>query len=110
MRAFEYHPLSKITVKEKFMGNWSLTESFWIVLGLYLSSKLAGLVPKLPLPSAIANEYFILQYLHYGIPFLICIVFGFVEHKSGLKLLPYFVSYRSYKRRKKKILDHKEGD
>lgn len=102
MRAFEYHPLSKITVKEKLLGNLSYGESMWVVLGLYLSSKMAEIVPKLPFSS----DWFLFQYIHYAIPLVICLVLGFVEHKSGLSLLKYFASYVGYKRRKKKILDH----
>ena len=102
MRAYEYHPLSKITVKEKFLGNWSFVESIWVVSGLYLSSKMAELVPKLP----ISSDLFVLQYIHYALPLGICFILGFVEHRSGLGLLSYLASYMSYKRRKKRILDH----
>lgn len=94
MKAFQYHPLSKITVKEKLLFSMSIEQTAWILGGLFLSMKMADYIPKLPFSLFFA-------YVHYLIPLFICAFFGFVEHKSGLSFLEYFLSYRKYKKRKK---------
>ena len=94
MRAFQYHPLSKETVKEKLLFRMSIEQTAWVLAGLFLSMKMTEIVPKLPFS-------LIFAYIHYLIPLLVCAFFGFIEHKSGLSFLAYFLSYRRYKKRKK---------
>ncbi|KXG73721.1 hypothetical protein AN619_29390 [Thermotalea metallivorans] len=98
-RAFSYHPLSKITVKEKFIFNLTYPQTGWMLFGLFLSMKMSEFVPKLPFSMLFA-------YVHYLIPLLICSFFAFVEHKTGLSYAGYILSFRRYKKRKKIKIDH----
>lgn len=102
MKAFDYHPLSKVTVQEKLLGGLTYAQTGWIGLGLYFSSKLAEIIP----PISFIKEYALLCRLHYLIPLGICCIFGFVKHSSGMTFPQYFISFINYKRRKKIILDH----
>lgn len=94
MRAFQYHPLSKTTVKEKLLFKMSIEQTAWILSGIFLSMKMTDYVPKLPFS-------LLFGYIHYLIPLLICAFFGFIEHRSGLSFLAYFISLRKYIKRKK---------
>lgn len=105
MRAFDYHPLSKVTVQEKLLFGLTYAQSGWIGLGLYLSSELAGIIPPIPF----IKEYAILCRLHYLTPLGVCCVFGFVKHSSGMSFPQYFISYIKYKKRRKIILDHNQN-
>ena len=91
--AFNYHPLSKITVREKLLFGLSVSQSLWLLAGIFIAGKMADLVP--PLPFKIPYGY-----LHYLIPVGICAFFAFVTHKSGLTFIQYWLSYLSYRLRK----------
>lgn len=98
--AFNYHPLTKITVKERLLFGLSFSQTGWVGLGIWLSFKMAEFVPKLPFS-------LIMGYVHYLVPFIICLFFGFITHKTGQTFIQYFISLVAYKRRKKYILHHK---
>lgn len=95
MRAFQYHPLSKITVKEKLLLRMSFSESAWMILGMFLAMQMADFVPRLPFP-------LLMGYIHYGIPIFICAVFAFIKHNTGMSFMQYFMKRRKYKKNKKK--------
>lgn len=92
-RAFNYHPLSKMTVKEKLLFKLSISQSLWVLGGVFIAVKMADIVPPLPFSFPYAQ-------IHYMIPLGICCVFAFVNHKSGLSLIQYGWSYILYKLRK----------
>lgn len=92
--AFYYHPLTKITVREKLILGLTFSQAAWIGLGIWLGVKMAGFIPRLPFA-------LVLGYIHYIIPLLVCLFLGFVTHKSGQTFLQYFAGYIRFKGRRK---------
>jgi hypothetical protein len=86
-------------VKERFFSlgpfSFSLGESGWVALGLYLSYQLTKNVGPLPLPIPASH-------LHYAIPLLATYFFSKARHPAtGIPLWEYFGRWVAVRRRKR---------
>jgi|LSQX01.1.fsa_nt_gb hypothetical protein len=107
MGPFEYHPLSKITVKETLILNLTFEQVGWLGLGLFLTTKMYQLIPPIPLDKMGLSLVLGLEKIIGGFynltPLVICIAFAYVKHSSGMSLSQFLMSYISFRRRKKNI-------
>lgn len=105
MRAFEYHPLTKVTVKETLILNLSFSQVGWIALGVFLSVQAYKIVPAIPLEKMGIKLFLglekVLGGLYNLIPLGICIAFAYITHSSGMSFSQFLGSYIEYRIRKR---------
>ena len=105
MRAFEYHPLTKVTVKETLILNLSFSQVGWIGLGVFLTAQCYKIIPSLPLDKMglklVLGLEKIIGGLYNLIPLGLCIAFAYLSHASGMTFSQFLCSYLSFTIRKK---------
>ena len=106
MRAYEYHPLTKVTVKETMMFNLSFSQVGWIGLGFFLTTQCFKIIPSIPLDKMGLKLFLGLEKIIGGlynlIPLGICIAFAYITQSSGMTFSQFMGSYISFLIRKRK--------
>lgn len=105
MRAFEYHPLTKVTVKETLILNLTFSQVGWIGLGFFLTVQCFKIIPSIPLDKMGLKLFLGLEKIIGGlynlIPLVMCIAFAYITHSSGMTFSQFLMSYLGFQKRKK---------
>jgi len=104
-KAFEYHPLTKITVKETLILNLTFAQVGWLGFGLFLTSKCYEIIPPIPLDKMGLSLFMGLEKIIGGfynlIPLGLCAAMAYLKHSSGMAFSQFLLSFIKFKIRKK---------